>query len=88
MKRLIIHGDPGVRKEGIINYDGEEKVLFQVTRNGEWYGPDEAQLWCIIGTEDERETYAKQDYIPHFLDVETIDAEDLDIVKRAGDMAV
>lgn len=88
MKRLIIQGDPGVRKEGIIEYDGSKKVLFQVTRNGDWHGPDEPQLWCIIGDESEREDYQKQRYIPHFLDVETIDAEAVDIVKRAGDMAV
>jgi hypothetical protein len=88
MRRLIIHGDAGVRKEGIIDYDGGEKVLFQVTRNGDWHGPDEPQLWCIIGDAEEREDYEKRNFIPHFLEVESIDAEDLDVIKRAGDMAV
>lgn len=88
MKRLIVHGDPGIRKDGIINYDGEELVLFSVTRNGDYHGPAEPQLWCIIGTEDEREAFEKREYIPHFLDVESIDAADLDIVKAKGDLAV
>jgi hypothetical protein len=88
MKRLIVHGNPGVRKDGIIEYDGVEKVLFQVNRQGEWHGPDEPQLWCVIGDESEREDYDKRNYIPHWLEVETIDAEALDVKKRAGDMAV
>ncbi|MFC7045165.1 HAH_0734 family protein [Halobacteriaceae archaeon GCM10025711] len=88
MKRLIIHGDPGVRKGGIINYDGKEMVLFGISRNGDWHGPDRPQLWCTIGEPSEQEDYEKQNYIPHWLDVETIDAEDVDIVKRAGDLAV
>ena len=28
MKRLIIHGDPGIRKDAVIEYDGEEYVCF------------------------------------------------------------
>lgn len=88
MKRLIIRGDPGVRRDGIIDYDGGEKVLFQVTRNGDWHGPDRVQLWCVIGDESERDDYEEQTYIPHFLDVETVDAGAVDVVKRAGDMAV
>lgn len=88
MERLIIRGDPGVRKEGIVEVDGDRLVLFQVTRNGDWHGPREVQLWCIAGTEDERETYVEQAYIPHFLDVRTVDAEDVEVVKRAGDLAV
>lgn len=88
MRRLIIHGDPGVRKGGIIDYDGGEKALFQVTRNGDWHGPEEVQLWCVIGEADEQEDYEKRRFVPHFLDVETIDADAVDVVKRAGDMAV
>lgn len=88
MKRLIVHGDPGIRKDGIINYDDEEMILFSVTRNGDYHGPAEPQLWCIIGTEDERQAFEKREYIPHFLDVDTIDADDLDIVKAKGDLAV
>jgi len=88
MKRLIIHGDPGIRKNGVIEYDGGERVVFQATRNGDWHGPEELQLWCILGEESERAAYETQDYIPHFLDVETIDADDVTVKKRAGDLAV
>jgi hypothetical protein len=88
MKRLIIHGNPGVRKDGVINYDGGEKVLFQVSKQGDWHGPDEPQLWCVIGDEEEREDYEKRNYIPHWLDVETIDADAVDVVKAAGETAV
>ena len=88
MKRLIIHGDPGIRKDAIIEYDGEEVVCFQVTRNGDWHGPDRPQLWCVIGTEDEREAFDTQDYVPHFLETESIVAESVDVVKPAGDMAI
>lgn len=88
MQWLIIFGDPGVRKDGVIRYDGEEKVLFSVTRNGDYYGPREVQLWCTIGDESEREDYERRNYIPHFLDVDTIDAEDVEVVTRAGDLAI
>jgi len=88
MKRLIIHGDPGVRKDGVVVVDGEEYTLFQVTRNGDWHGPDRVQLWCIAGEPDEKEAFEKQEYIPHFLDVETADADDVEVKKRAGDLAV
>jgi hypothetical protein len=84
MKRLIIHGDPGVRKDGIIEYDGEELVLFSVTRNGDWHGPERPQLWCVIGTEDERMDFEKRNYVPHFLTVETLDADAVDIVQKRG----
>ena len=88
MQHLIVRGDPGLRRDGVINYEGEEMVCFSVTRQGDWHGPEEVQLWCTIGTEDEREAYDKREYVPHWLDVETVDAEDLDIVKAAGDLAV
>jgi hypothetical protein len=88
MKRLIIQGDPGVRKDGVVEYGGEELVLFGVSRNGDWHGPDEPQLWCIAGSEDEREDYETQNYIPHFLDVETVDAEAVTVTKRGGDLVV
>ena len=88
MKRLIIHGDPGVRKEGVVEVDGEEYTLFQVTRNGDWHGPDRVQLWCIAGEPDEMEAFEKQEYIPHFLDVETADADEVEVKKRSGDLAV
>jgi hypothetical protein len=84
MKRLIIRGDPGVRKDGIIEYDDTEQVLFQVNRNGEWHGPDRVQLWCVIGTEDERETYDRRDFIPMFLEVDSIDASAVEVIKAKG----
>ena len=88
MKRLIIHGDPGLRKGGIIEYDGTEQHVFQVSRNGDWHGPDEVQLWCVIGSEDESEDFMKRNFIPHFLDTERIDAEAVDVIKAKGDLAV
>jgi len=88
MKRLIIHGDPGVRRDGIVEVGGEEYVLFQVTRQGDWHGPDRVQLWCIAGEEAEREAYDTQDYIPHFLDVDTVDADDVTVTKKGGELAV
>lgn len=88
MKRLIVHGDPGIRKEAIIRYDDAEQVCFSVTRNGDYHGPDEVQLWCVIGTEDERGAFDNRDYIPHFLETESIDAADLEIIKAKGDLAV
>lgn len=88
MKRLIINGDPGVRKGGIIEYDGDEQVLFQVTRNGDWHGPDRVQLWCVIGPEDEREAFERREFVPMHLDVESIDAEAVDVLERKGKPAV
>ena len=88
MRRLIIHGDPGVRRDAIIEYEGEEKVLFQVTRNGDWHGPEEVQLWCVMGDADEQADYDERNYIPHWLEVDTADAEDITVIKRAGDLAV
>ena len=88
MRRLILHGDPGIRKDGIIEYEGEELVCFAVNRNGEWHGPDEPQLWCTVGTEDEREAFEKREYIPHFLEVDRVDADAVDVIKAKGDLAV
>ncbi|MFC7136011.1 HAH_0734 family protein [Halobaculum litoreum] len=88
MQKLIVHGDPGLRKDGVINYDGRELRVFSVQRQGEYHGPDEPQLWCTVGTDDERETFEKKEYVPHWLGVDTIDAEALDIVKKGGDLTV
>ncbi|WP_058367239.1 HAH_0734 family protein [Haloparvum sedimenti] len=88
MQHLIIRGDPGIRRDAVIDYEGEELVCFSVTRQGDWHGPDEPQLWCTVGTEDERETYAKREYVSHWLDVETVDAEAVDVIKASGDLAV
>ena len=80
MKRLLIHGDPGVRKDDRIEHDGEEYVCFSISRNGDWHGPDRPQLWCVIGTEDERDIFETQSYIPHFLDTESADASTIEIL--------
>ncbi|MFC4358577.1 HAH_0734 family protein [Halobium salinum] len=88
MQHLIVRGDPGIRKDAVIEYDDEEQVLFSVQRQGDFHGPDEVQLWCVIGTESERETFEKRQYVSHWLDVEAIDADALTVVKGKGDLAV
>ncbi len=88
MKRLIIQGDPGVRKGGVVEVDGEELVCFGVTRNGEWNGPERVQLWCIVGDESEAEAYEMQRYQPHFLEVRYVDAEEVTVLESKGDLAV
>ena len=88
MRKLIVHGDPGVRKDGIIDYDGEELQVFAVQRQGEFHGPDEPQLWCTVGTEDEREAFDRRTYVPHWLEVDTVEAEALDVVEKGGDLTV
>jgi len=88
MKRLIVHGDAGIRKGAVVEHDGDQQVCFQVNRNGDWHGPEEVQLWCVIGDESETETYIKRDFVPHFLDVETVDAEDLTVVRSKGDIGI
>jgi hypothetical protein len=88
MQHLIVHGDPGIRKNGVIEYDGEEQVCFAIQRQGDYHGPDEVQLWCIIGTEDERETFEKRQFVSHWLDVDSIDAEALTVVRSKGEKAV
>jgi len=84
MKKLIVHGDPGIRKESVIELDGEEYVCFGVARQGEWHGPEEVQLWCTIGSEDERETYQRRAYIPNHLDTVAVDAEAIEVVGKAS----
>lgn len=88
MKRLIIHGDPGIRKDAIIEYDGEELVCFGISRNGEWHGPDRVQLWCTVGAESEREDFYHRNFTPHFLEVERADASEITVIKSRGDLAV
>lgn len=88
MKRLIIHGDPGIRKGAIVEYDGEEVVCFAISRNGEWHGPEKVQLWCTVGTEDEFEDFEKRNFMPHFLDVDRVDAESVSVVRPKGELAL
>jgi hypothetical protein len=82
MKKLIVHGDAGFRKNARISVDGEELVAFGVARQGDWHGPDRPQLWCTVGTEDERETYERRDYIPMHLDTESVDAEAVEVIEN------
>ena len=83
MHRLIIRGDPGIRKGAVIEYDGEEWVCFGINRNGDWHGPDRPQLWCTVGSDDERETYARREFINMHLDTEAVDAEAVDVVEKS-----
>ena len=88
MKRLIINGGPGVRKGGVIDLNGEELVCFGISRQGEWHGPDRPQLWCTVGTEDETEAFERREFIPMHLDVETVDAESVEVRKRKGELTI
>ncbi len=88
MKRLIVMGDPGIRKNAVVEVDGEELTVFQINRNGEWHGPDRIQLWCVVGDETEREDYAHQRYVPHWLDVEIVDESEVTIVDPHDELAV
>ncbi|MFB6087144.1 MAG: HAH_0734 family protein [Haloarculaceae archaeon] len=88
MQHLIVRGDPGIRKDAVIQYDGKEQICFAINRQGDYHGPEEVQLWCVIGTEDERETYEKREYVPHWLDVDAIDAEELEVIEAKGELAV
>ena len=83
MRKLIIRGDPGIRKGATIEYDGEELVCFGVARQGDWHGPDRPQLWCTVGTEDERETYERREYIPMHVETENTDAEAITVVESS-----
>ena len=89
MKRLIIKGDLGIRKGAVIDYGGDEEVVcFGISRNGEFHGPERVQLWCIVGQADEYEAYQKREFVPHFLEVESVDAEEVEVVRAKGDPAV
>lgn len=89
MKRLIIDGDPGVRKDATIAYDDEESVhVFNVNRQGEWHGPERVQLWCTVGDEDELETFQTRDYIPHHLEVDRVEAEAVEILSEKNPLSV
>jgi hypothetical protein len=87
VKQLIIHGDPGIRKGAIIEHDGEERVCFGISRQGEWHGPEEVQLWCTIGAEEEREAFERREYIPMRLETDAADAEEITVVRERGDRA-
>jgi len=86
MKKLIIHGNPGIRRGARIEYDGQEYEVFGVNVQGEWHGPDRPQLWCTIGSEDERETYERRNYIAQHLDTEDVDAEEVAVLREKADL--
>lgn len=80
MKRLLIQGDPDLRRDDRIAYDDQEVVCFAVTRNADWHGATQSQLWCVVGTEDERDRFETQRYVPHFLETESVAADDVRVV--------
>lgn len=80
MKRLLIRGDPGIRTDSVIEHDGTEYVCFTVTRNGDWHGPTQPQLWCVVGDESERDVFETQRYVPHFLDTQAVEADAITVV--------
>lgn len=84
MQKIIIRGDPGIRKGAVIEYDGDEYICFGINRQGDWHGPDRPQLWCTIGTEDEREAYERRQYIPMHLDVEAVDESEIEVREAAA----
>ncbi|WIV66876.1 HAH_0734 family protein [Natrialbaceae archaeon AArc-T1-2] len=88
MKQLIVYGDPGIRKGAIIEYDDEEVVCFGINRNGEWHGPSQVQLWCTVGDESEFEDYEKRNFVPHFLDVDHVDADEVTVRRERSDLAI
>jgi len=88
MHHLVINGDPGIRKDAVIEVDGEELVCFSVKRQGDWHGPDRVQLWCTVGEEDERETYDRREYILMHLDVEKLEADAVSVVKKGGTLNI
>ncbi|MFB6074287.1 MAG: HAH_0734 family protein [Haloarculaceae archaeon] len=81
MQHLIIHGDPGIRKDARIAVDGEEYVCFNISRQGDYHGPARPQLWCTVGSADERETFERREYISMHLDTFDVDAEDVEVIE-------
>ncbi len=88
MKRVIINGDPGIRKGGIIQIDDDEFHCFSVTRNGDYHGPSRVQLWCVCGDAGEFEAFETRDFIPHFLETVSVDAEEVSVIREKGDLVL
>lgn len=84
MQVLIVRGDPGIRTGATIEYDGEERVCFGIQRQGDYHGPDEVQLWCTVGRPDERESFERRQFVPHWLETTAVDAEELTVVEPRG----
>ena len=88
MKQLIIHGEAGIRRDAVIEVDGEELTCFAVNRQGDWHGPDEVQLWCTVGAEDEREAFEKRQYVPHWLETEAVEADAVEVKSEKNPLNV
>jgi hypothetical protein len=84
MKKLIIRGSLGINRGAEIEVNGEEVICFSIDKQGDYHGPSRPQLWCTVGTEDERETFEKRQYVPHFLDVIAVDAEAITVLSDQG----
>jgi hypothetical protein len=84
MKKVIIRGDPGINRGATIEVDGEEVICFSIDRQSDYHGADRPQLWCTVGTEDEREAFEKREFVPHFLDVVAVDAEAITVISKRG----
>lgn len=84
MQKLIIRGDPGIRKGAVIEWDGEEFVCFGISRQGDWHGPERPFLWCTIGPEEEKEQYERREYIPMHLDVDAVDADEITVLQASA----
>lgn len=82
MQKLIVRGDPGIRKGAVIRWADEEYTVFSVHRQGDWHGPDRVQLWCTIGHADEQETFERREYIPMHLDTDAVDGEAVTVLKQ------
>lgn len=87
MKRLIINGDPGIRKGAVIRYDDQEVTCFSITRNGDYHGPERVQLWCVVGATTESDAFEHREFIPHFLETDAVDASAIEVVKPRGERA-
>jgi len=87
MKRLILNGDPGIRKGAVIEFDGEAVTCFSVTRNGDYHGPDRVQLSCVVGDPAEYESFQKREFIPHRLDVAAAAGDAVTVIESSGDIA-
>ncbi len=88
MKHLIIHGDPGIRKGAVIELHGEEWLCFSVARQGEYHGPERVQLWCVVGTPEETGDFERRNFVPMHLDVDTADADEVEVVRPKGELTV
>jgi hypothetical protein len=88
MERLIINGDPGIRKGAVIEFDGDERICFSVTRNGDFHGPETVQLWCVVGSGAETEAFEKRDFIPHTLEVTALDADAVTVIAEENELTV